>query len=860
MSIQIKEIIASDTISGLVEKLNYNFDQILLNGGGPRGPQGVSGAKGNIGDRGIRGNIWIVKDVEEPALNNDDYIPGDKLVLGTGEIKTVVEVNGVKTWESTNVNIKGATGDQGDNDVVSYITNGSNTKQIVHFKTYEYNNANTLSTVLIGGASSGTGVGLAEQYIVPNDLLSNTSIKNTSLLIHSNNVHSKAIVFTGRKVGAINHTDKLNEAAYIRLDDNDSIRINSGATEGSSITLGKNDESKIMIRKDDLSISHNSIISIKRANWDIIKIDSSADNIPPHASTPGSRLLLHANKIGVLAKDLQLNSVDNYIRIGGGSTRERILVEANKGNINIYAFDKTDSKGEIVMLGNGNVTLGGIDIAANNTLTHISAIQFIKDSVSNRKNKITLKSNEIILSTSRYKNINDDNAGLDAYIHMKNGDYAPENKGIDLVISSGNLNLINATSIGSIALRNGGVDANNIIELNRTAGNNRILIAGVIANKPGLRLDNVNNNVQLISKTIWNDGASFIDVDDLPNLNSVHIRKNTTSISPNLILSSPNIIYSSSRLLYGYQGNTSNGHRSTEQSITVNPGSVKLTYGRGDHYADTTGHNQGFVIRAFSYPASNPGFKIIDGSGGNNIPLNIDRNGISSAGYLTILGHSNLAGNCNVGGAADTTAKLTAVNTAMPGILYSCRLKYDHAIRKVTQSHTWGPIAAQTGDVDSSVSYDYPLNFNFNPNPKKRNIYHGNQFTGPKGVNYAIQFGVASTVNDSTKFNGIVLSLYRKNDAGSWEQIDLSEDFTVQVTPIKNRAENVFHADYVYDYIDDNWDGVGQGTGMSLIFYTYRFVNATHIEVSDGIPISITLIGPIVKIDHSTGKVLWDFR
>ena len=105
MSIQIKEIITSDTISGLVEKLNYNFDQILLNGGGPRGPQGVSGVKGNIGARGMRGNIWIVQN-SEPVLNNDDYIPGDKLVLNTGEIKTVVESGGVKTWESTNINIK----------------------------------------------------------------------------------------------------------------------------------------------------------------------------------------------------------------------------------------------------------------------------------------------------------------------------------------------------------------------------------------------------------------------------------------------------------------------------------------------------------------------------------------------------------------------------------------------------------------------------------------------------------------------------------------------------------------------------------------------------------------------------------
>ena len=43
MPITIQEIIASDTISQLVDKTNFNFDQLLLNGGGPAGPAGPAG-------------------------------------------------------------------------------------------------------------------------------------------------------------------------------------------------------------------------------------------------------------------------------------------------------------------------------------------------------------------------------------------------------------------------------------------------------------------------------------------------------------------------------------------------------------------------------------------------------------------------------------------------------------------------------------------------------------------------------------------------------------------------------------------------------------------------------------------------
>ena len=46
--------------------------------------------------------------------------------------------------------------------------------------------------------------------------------------------------------------------------------------------------------------------------------------------------------------------------------------------------------------------------------------------------------------------------------------------------------------------------------------------------------------------------------------------------------------------------NTATGHTTTMQSITVNPGSVKLSYGPGNqHYNDQAGYNQGFVIRSF---------------------------------------------------------------------------------------------------------------------------------------------------------------------------------------------------------------------------------------------------------------------
>ena len=55
MALTIQELLSSDTVSQVVDKINFNFDQLLLNGGGPIGPLGPSGLPGPIGGRGERG-------------------------------------------------------------------------------------------------------------------------------------------------------------------------------------------------------------------------------------------------------------------------------------------------------------------------------------------------------------------------------------------------------------------------------------------------------------------------------------------------------------------------------------------------------------------------------------------------------------------------------------------------------------------------------------------------------------------------------------------------------------------------------------------------------------------------------------
>lgn len=100
MAINIKEVLhPTDSDSIKFEKINYNFDQILANGGGPTGPkgekgiqgdQGLTGLKGTKGDKGAIGLKGEVGVTDSPWAVIE-HTSGDAIIL---KPKTSVDVDG----------------------------------------------------------------------------------------------------------------------------------------------------------------------------------------------------------------------------------------------------------------------------------------------------------------------------------------------------------------------------------------------------------------------------------------------------------------------------------------------------------------------------------------------------------------------------------------------------------------------------------------------------------------------------------------------------------------------------------------------------------------------------------------------
>jgi len=114
--IQLQDINAGDTIQGMVQKINYNFDQIQANGGGPRGVQGERGERGEMGPRGARG-LQGERGCAWFAMDGDRGIPQTPMIepqendLGideNGYVWIYVVDGGMSHWEVTDFNITSA--------------------------------------------------------------------------------------------------------------------------------------------------------------------------------------------------------------------------------------------------------------------------------------------------------------------------------------------------------------------------------------------------------------------------------------------------------------------------------------------------------------------------------------------------------------------------------------------------------------------------------------------------------------------------------------------------------------------------------------------------------------------------------
>ena len=258
MPITIQEIIASDTISQLVDKTNFNFVQLLLNGGGPAGPAGSQGPVGPGGGRGPQGTTWYEDTATTapgttPTANFPTLtpLPNDYYLQFNGQ---VWEYTGL-AWSITTINLTGPVGPAGQSGGFGNSFGSPGINEI----TALYNapiaaslppNGTTadnegIPSIMIGGAVSTTqpasaAFPLTDAYIIPNDIATDVISSRVSTIIHQKNATTKAIVFHG---GNANLAENFEQSTFSNLSSigigtDDKFVINGAGAKPSTSPVG----------------------------------------------------------------------------------------------------------------------------------------------------------------------------------------------------------------------------------------------------------------------------------------------------------------------------------------------------------------------------------------------------------------------------------------------------------------------------------------------------------------------------------------------------------------------------------------------------------------------------------------------
>ena len=192
--INILNVLQGDNQSTVVDKINYNFDQILSAGGGPQGQQGLIGPTGAVGPQGAQGvqgaqgpsgTKWFVQDLPPNISNITGSNPWTFPTLGDywldpDSANQDVYVFTATGWVNTGYGLSAG-------DILQKIT------------PIDVSGGGTGQGILISGTASNQSLVLSDnsvtQYTPGGSGISNINYENAKLKIATENSRTKILSF-----------------------------------------------------------------------------------------------------------------------------------------------------------------------------------------------------------------------------------------------------------------------------------------------------------------------------------------------------------------------------------------------------------------------------------------------------------------------------------------------------------------------------------------------------------------------------------------------------------------------------------------------------------------------------------------
>lgn len=390
--IQIQDINSSDTIKTMVEKINYNFDQIMTFGGGPQGEKGDKGElgpDGEQGEQGERGNLITV--VDNISTVGSDLKVGDIAIYSDDQYIYEVKENSDNNlfFEKTSIYIKGNKGESGTSD--SPFKYDEIQDAIITEKIPSHTFIGT-NTVISNGVGALNIVGNENANGIY--LFTKNSDSNYCGKIYGDKLGSENILVLQGEDGDNNYvkiddtllTDKIHSSNNIKIaeviDDrivlgdrskNASIECNEFAVKnGNNITI-KTSSSKINLEGNLYVNDNNYTYTTKICGSSVdINSDSIYVSLPRMSSRPIQFVSSQAN-IYARKNNISASVINGLIQSSIEIDSEKIKIDTDKVIIGKNSQSNTQINGDVTAKVNGvpdvylGCPIGTVVMWSNNT-------------------------------------------------------------------------------------------------------------------------------------------------------------------------------------------------------------------------------------------------------------------------------------------------------------------------------------------------------------------------------------------------------------------------------------------------------------------------------------------------------------
>lgn len=387
--IQIQDINSSDTLKTMVEKINYNFDQIMAFGGGPKGEmgqRGFIGPDGEPGEQGERGNLITV--VDSISTVGDNLKVGDLAIYSNNQyIYKVEEIDGEKHFVSTNICIKGDAGEAGlsespfgynEEDAIVTIKNGTDVPKYTFIGTDKIIGGNIGNLNVVG--SDGIHI------FTPTDNNDNNSDNGYCGKIYGYKLGSENILVLSGEDNPDNYvkidntllTDKIHSSDNdikiaeftndgIVLGDksnNTSIECNEFAVKNGSNTQIKTSSSNINL-KGNLYVNNNDYNYTTKICGRSIDIETEDNNLGKSThiqANSNDGVIISRKDKNARKKESSISIIDDRIRISAnnitiGKTKYDNDIQIY-GHVSVYGNSSIDGYATAIVNGVSDVYLG----------------------------------------------------------------------------------------------------------------------------------------------------------------------------------------------------------------------------------------------------------------------------------------------------------------------------------------------------------------------------------------------------------------------------------------------------------------------------------------------------------------------